>query len=101
NTAISFAMDGDTITGAKLSAGGVAPVPLYLQKASEFLKGKPISEELIRDAIEIAQTEISPISDARGSADYKRLLLGQLIKAHFMKLFPELKPEKLLTTPQG
>ncbi len=84
NTAISLTLDGDKITDAGLSAGGVAPVPLYLQKASEFLKGKTVSDELIHDAIEIAQTEISPISDARGSADYKRLLLGQLIKAHFM-----------------
>jgi xanthine dehydrogenase small subunit len=28
-------------------------------------------------------TEISPISDARGSKEYKTLLLGQLLKAHF------------------
>ena len=41
--------------------------------------------------------EISPISDARGSAAYKKLLLGQLIKAHFITLFPALNVEKLLT----
>jgi len=33
--------------------------------------------------------EISPISDARGTAAYKRLLLGQLIKAHFLTIFPK------------
>ena len=33
--------------------------------------------------------EIAPISDARGTADYKRLLLRQLLFAHFMELFPE------------
>jgi xanthine dehydrogenase small subunit len=46
--------------------------------------------------IEISQAEISPISDARGTKEYKRLLLGQLIKAHFVTLFPEMATEKLL-----
>ena len=37
----------------------------------------------------MALSEISPISDARGSAEYKKLLLRQLLFAHFIKLFPE------------
>jgi xanthine dehydrogenase small subunit len=48
------------------------------------LKGQPLNESTIDKAIAIAQTEITPISDARGTAGYKRLLLGQLIKAHFI-----------------
>jgi xanthine dehydrogenase small subunit len=96
NSAISITMNGDVIAGAGISAGGVGPVPLYLQKTSEFLLGKKIDEKLIYEAIEIAQTEISPISDARGSKEYKSLLLGQLIKAHFMELFPEMTADKIL-----
>ncbi len=86
NSAIHIKMKGSVIDEAGLSAGGVAPVPLYLIKTSEFLKGKMITEDLIDDVIETAQTEISPISDARGSKEYKRFLLGQLIKAHLMPL---------------
>ena len=37
-------------------------------------------------AAAIADTEISPISDVRGSASYKRLLLRQLIFAHLNRL---------------
>ena len=55
-----------------------------------------ISEELVFKLIEIAQQEISPISDARGSEAYKRLALEQLIKAHFLKLFPELDVEGIV-----
>lgn len=91
NSAMLVTIENDTIVEAGISAGGVGPIPMYLQKTSEFLKGKIISEELIAQAIEIAQTEISPISDARGTAEYKRLLLGQLLKAHFLKSFPNLK----------
>ena len=88
NSAIVITIENGVITDAGISAGGVGPIPMFLQKASEFLKGKNISEEIINEAIATAQTEISPISDARGTAEYKRLLLGQLIKAHLSSLFP-------------
>ena len=84
NTAMLLKMDGKTITEAGLAAGGVGPVPMYLEKASEFLKGKKVSDELIGELIAVVQGEISPISDARGTAEYKRLLLGQLVKGHFI-----------------
>ena len=86
NSAIRLQMKDDVIEGAGLSAGGVGPVPMYLQKTSEFLKGKKISDSLVQEVIEVMQTEISPISDARGTKEYKTLLLGQLIKAHFLPL---------------
>ena len=82
------------IVRAGISAGGVSPVPMYLQKTSAFLKGKKVSEETVLGVIEIMKTEISPISDARGTKEYKTLLLGQLIKAHFVRLFPGMDTEK-------
>jgi xanthine dehydrogenase small subunit len=96
NSTISITVNADVVADAHIAAGGVGPVPLYLEKTSSYLIGKILSEELITEAIEIAQTEISPISDARGTEEYKRLLLSQLIKAHFITLFPTLKVEELL-----
>jgi len=87
NTSISLKTAGNVIETAHVSAGGVAPVPLYLQKTSQFLRGKEIGESVIDEAAEILNTEISPISDVRGSAEYKRLLARQLFKAHFVELF--------------
>ena len=98
NSAIHLKMKGDVIDEAGLAAGGVAPVPLYLSKTSEFLKGKMITADLVDDTIETALTEISPISDARGSKEYKSLLLGQLIKAHFICLFPKIRTDGLLSS---
>jgi xanthine dehydrogenase small subunit len=76
-----------TIIDAHVAAGGVAPIPLYLKETSDFLKGQMVNRETIADANEIMQAEISPISDVRGSAEYKRLLLRQLFRAHFVELF--------------
>ncbi len=75
--------DDGVIEDIHLSAGGVAPFPKYLKDTAAFLKGKKINAENLRAAIEIMNAEIAPISDARGTADYKRLLLRQLFLAHF------------------
>jgi xanthine dehydrogenase small subunit len=88
NSAIQIAMENKKIRECYLSAGGVSPIPLFLTKTCEFLKGKLISPEIILEANSIMQGEISPISDVRGSKEYKSFLLRQLYFAHFMKLFP-------------
>ena len=89
NTAAQIRVESGRILQVHISAGGVGPTPLYLTKTSEFLSGKPLSAATVTTAWELMQTEISPISDVRGSADYKRLLLRQLFYAHFIQLFPE------------
>jgi xanthine dehydrogenase small subunit len=88
NSAIRITMEGRNISECHLSAGGVSPVPLFLRKTSEFFSGKPLASEVIMQANNVMQEEISPISDVRGSAEYKRLLLRQLLIAHFIRLFP-------------
>ena len=75
------------ILDAHVSAGGVAPIPLYLKETSSFLVGRTVNKETIEKANEIMQLEISPISDVRGTEEYKRLLLRQLFRAHFHELF--------------
>jgi len=89
NTAIFIKMEQGSIVEAHVSAGGVAPIPLYLKRTSEFLREKIRDErgEWLPTAHEIIQSEISPISDVRGSSEYKRLLLRQLFYAHFTEMF--------------
>ena len=83
----SVARTYGTILDAHVSAGGVGPIPLYLRETSAFLTGREINEDTITAANDIMQSEISPISDVRGTADYKRLLLRQLFRAHFVEMF--------------
>ena len=89
NTVAQISVSDGVITTAHISAGGVAPIPIYLNKTCTFLQGKQLSSENIKAANEVLQSEISPISDVRGAAGYKRLLLRQLFYAHFIKLFPD------------
>lgn len=86
NSAISLQIERGTIRRARLSAGGVSPVPLFLEKTSAFLEGRPANAETLRGAQAVVQEEIRPISDIRGSEEYKRTLLRQLLQAHFLEL---------------
>lgn len=89
NSAIRILVANNIIEHVHLSVGGVAPVPLYMRRTCEYLTGKPLNTDTLTGALDAAQQEISPISDIRGSADYKRLLTRNLIIAHFTELFPE------------
>jgi xanthine dehydrogenase small subunit len=89
NSAIHISIENSIIREAHVSIGGVAAIPKYLHKTTEFLLGKTLTSETIIKANEVLQNEILPISDVRGTSDYKRLLARQLFFAHFTELFPE------------
>lgn len=79
--------ENGTILSAHISAGGVAAIPKYLHRSSVFLKGKKLDEATLKEFLDVLNSEVSPISDARGTAAYKRLLLRQLVLAHFVEFF--------------
>ncbi len=92
NSALQVFLDGNQIVKAQLAMGGVNPIPSYCTKTSAFLTGKTWNEQTLRQAAEILQSEINPISDIRGSASYKRLLAEKLLLAH---LHPENHPHTI------
>ncbi len=95
NSACQVQLNNDgVIEDIHLAAGGVAPFPKYLKATVVFLKGKKINAENLKAAIGIMNIEIAPISDARGTKEYKRLLLRQLFLGHF-KNKPEIIKEVL------
>ncbi|TCJ19621.1 2Fe-2S iron-sulfur cluster binding domain-containing protein [Flaviaesturariibacter flavus] len=86
NSACQMRLDPDgTITSIHLSAGGVGPTPKYLAATVAYLTGKRWEPEVFDEALRVVNEEISPISDARGTAEYKRLLLRQLLAAHLQR----------------
>ena len=88
NSAMRISVVDNTIVEVYASAGGVGPIPLFLAQTCEFLKGKELSTATIISSFDVLQSEITPISDARGTKEYKSLALRQLFYAHFMELFP-------------
>jgi len=87
NSACRIKTENNTILEVHIAIGGVAAIPKYLTKTAQFLTNKPIKAKTIKQAEQIMQQEIAPISDVRGTNIYKRLLARQLFFAHFLKGF--------------
>ena len=96
NSGCAILLENSIIKHIRLSAGGVFAYPLYLKETSESLFGKPITSEIVKGAVKIAMKEIAPISDIRGSKEYKALLLRQLLISHFMRFNPELSIKEVI-----
>jgi carbon-monoxide dehydrogenase medium subunit len=71
---------GKTIERARIGLGAVAPTPLFAADASNWLAGKPATEETFAQAGEMARQVARPISDMRGTAEYRVHLVGVLVK---------------------
>lgn len=65
---------------ARIALGAVAPTPIRAKGAEAVLEGKLLDESIIRKAGEQAGKECSPISDIRGSAEYRREMVGVLVE---------------------
>jgi carbon-monoxide dehydrogenase medium subunit len=68
------------ILSARIALAAVAPTPLFVEEAGMFLVGKEITPENIQEATKIAQTAARPISDLRGTADYRKHLCAVLTR---------------------
>ncbi|MEM9883793.1 MAG: FAD binding domain-containing protein [Planctomycetota bacterium] len=84
----------DTITAARVAFGGVGPVAARLPDAEEALVGRPLTETTLRDAGRVARSLVSPLTDVRGGADFRR----QLVENLFVKCYHDLCDEPALQT---
>ena len=61
-------------------SGGRRATPVFAAEASQWLAGKPATEETIAHAGELARKAASPISDMRGTAEFRFHLVGVLTR---------------------
>jgi len=73
-------VDGGKFTAARIGLAAVAPTPLLAQAAGDSLVGKPVNDESIAAAAVLAQQIATPITDMRGTAEYRKHLVGVLTR---------------------
>lgn len=88
--AIRMTVVDNRIKSAKLAYGGVGPTVLRLPKTEALLTGRVFTLETFEEAGLFAVQEITPISDVRGSREF-RLQLGQNI---LLKFYYEAQPDR-------
>ncbi len=70
----------DVVTKARIALASVAPTPVRAYAAEEFLEGKNIDVEVIAKTADLAVEATVPITDVRGSAEYRKELIKVLTK---------------------
>lgn len=63
----------------RIALGASAPTPMRAKKAEAVLKGKKITDALLKEAGKVASTEAEPISDIQASEEYRRELVKILV----------------------
>ncbi len=86
-------VDGQNhVRHARLAYGGVAATPVRALQTETALLGKPWSAQTIQEVLPILSAEFTPISDVRGSAEYRRGLAAGLLEKFFHDDEPSPEP---------
>lgn len=81
SAAASVQIDGFTITEARLALGAVAPVPWRLRAVEEFLRGKPLNDQTLADAAELALADARPMTENRYKIPIAKTMIKRAIRA--------------------
>lgn len=72
--------DSGTCTAARVGIGAVAPTAMLVPEAAAALIGSTIDEAALQNAADAASAASSPITDRRGTAAYRKHVVGVLVK---------------------
>jgi len=70
----------------RVALGAVAPTPVRCRKVEEALSGVAVNEDRIENAARLVNEEVSPITDVRASAAYRKEMSYVLIKRALKKI---------------
>ena len=87
--AAAVTVEQGTVQEARIVLASAAPTLLRARQAEEYLRGKNPSDEVLARAGELAQEESRPRDSIRGSAEYRRNLVGVLTKRALRKAVDE------------
>lgn len=80
SAAVQLTMAGETCKDIAIALGCVGLTAIKAKEAEAALRGQRIAEKTMATVVEAARAAADPQSDMRGSADYKRTLVGSLVK---------------------
>ena len=78
--AITVKTSNGTCEDVRLGLNSVGSTIVRAKKAEEILRGKPVTDDILREMGEVAATECDPTDDNRGSAEYKLDLVKVLVR---------------------
>ena len=79
NMAVLLKKDGNACADLAVAFGAVGPVPLRACSVEKKAKGASYGDVFVADCKKAVQEDISPISDIRGSGEYRRYVAANIL----------------------
>ena len=81
SSAVSGVVSNGVFKELKIVLGGVAPIPWRLKKAEDFIRGKQVSEDVIRQGAREALADARPLSENAYKMDLVEAVLHAVISS--------------------
>lgn len=75
---ISLTLDGDKVAAARVALGAVAPTVLLVDAAAKAIIGTTLDDAALAGLIATVRAAANPISDKRGTAEFRKEVVGVL-----------------------
>lgn len=83
--AFRLRLDGTRVVGFSAAFGGMAAIPKRASALEAAVTGRPWTDETVDAGVAALTAEFTPLSDFRGSADYRRLVAGNLLRRFLLE----------------
>ena len=91
--AVNLTLDGDTITAARVALGAVAPKVLLVTGAANAIIGTKLDDAALTALTAAARAAAKPISDKRGTAEFRTEVVGVLARRAALIAYARAKGE--------
>lgn len=96
---VTLDASGQKFAAVRIGLGAVAPTPLLATAAADALVGQPVDEASLNRAAEAAQKIISPITDMRGTREYRIHVTGVLVRRTLQAAVARARGESINYSP--
>jgi CO/xanthine dehydrogenase FAD-binding subunit len=77
---LTLDLDDDRVTDARIALGAVGPTPILATAAASAIIGKKLDDAALDNAARLATSVATPIDDMRGTAEFRRHIVGVLTR---------------------
>ena len=79
SAAVKGTLSGNTFKDIRIVLGGVAPIPWRLKKAEDMIKGRRVTENLLKEAAREALKEAKPLAENQYKKELVEIILSRAI----------------------
>lgn len=87
NVAFVARREGSLCRDARIAVGASTPIASRMRRAEDFLEGRTVTPAVAAEAATIVAQDIEPVSDLRGSADFRRDMVRAVARRTVTELF--------------